>query len=114
MFARAIASAAMRRCRSDPTLLRMTPASFTRRIEARETVRDGGRRLRLSADIEHEHERPAERRRDVGRRAAAARLRGDAIEKSHQGFRDGDFRAARISLRERGKKVRAAWPRNRD
>src|SRR5208283_1208346 len=59
---------------------------FDARVEAGAALNNGSRRLRLPADVEHEQNRPAECRRDIGGRAGAARLSRHAVEKPHQAF----------------------------
>jgi len=52
------------------------PGDFYARVEAGAALNNGSRRLRLPADVEHEQNRPAECRCDIGGRAGAARLSG--------------------------------------
>ena len=51
--------------------------------KARASRGDGGRRLDLAFHVEHQHDRPAQHRRDIGRAAAPAR----AVEQAHHALR---------------------------
>ena len=59
---------------------------------ALEAERDGGCRLGLRFDVEHEHDRPAGERREVRGRAVAARAAcAGAVVESHDALGDADF-----------------------
>ena len=62
------------------------PGDFYARVEAGAAVHDRRRGLRLSAGVDHEQDRPAERRRDIGGRTGPARLSRHAVEKPHDAF----------------------------
>ena len=83
----------------------MTPATLSRGVVGRAALDDRRRRLRLAGDVEDEQDRQAERGGDVGRGAAAAARRRDAVEQAHRGFAERK-RAVRRRLRgERGEKL---------
>ena len=66
---------------------------------------DGRRRLRLPRDIEDEQHRHAQRGGDVGRGAAAAGLRRNAVEEAHRGFAQRELACSRRARGERGQKL---------
>ena len=55
--------------------------------------RDGARRLRLSGDVDDEHDRPAEQRGDIGAGAGMAFPAGNPVEQPHRAFGDDDVRS---------------------
>jgi hypothetical protein len=60
-----------------------------------ETERDGGGRLCLCLNVEHQHHGPAGQSGKVGGRAVAAgTARAGAIEKAHDALGDADLRVA--------------------
>ena len=59
------------------------------------TPHHGRRRLRLPRYIEHQHDRKAEMRGEIGGRAAAARDAAGAVEQAHHAFDDENIRVTR-------------------
>ena len=73
---------------------------------ARAARGDGGRRLGLSADVEHQHDRPAEQRRQVRRRAARGLAGlGHAVEQAHDALGDGDVGRCRVAGHQIGQRA---------
>ncbi len=72
-----------------------------------ETPDDGGRRLRLSRDIEHQHDGKPKMRGKIGASAAAARDAAGAVEQAHHAFDDEDIGlvggSRRQSVEQRGR-----------
>ena len=66
---------------------------------------NGRRRLRLPRDIEDEQHRHAQRGGDVGRGAAAAGLRRNAVEEAHRGFAQRELACSRRLGGEGGQKL---------
>ena len=65
-----------------------------RRIVRRKTAHECGRRLRLPRHVEHEDDRQAKMRGEIGGGAAPAGLRRGAVEQTHDAFDDHDIGAA--------------------
>ena len=104
----AIASATSARCRSLATRLRITPAIRTEGSCVANPRDQSGGRLRLARDIEHEQNRQAELRREIGGGAAPAWRAGGvgrAVEQTHDAFDDQDVRAIRLTHGERVEQV---------
>ncbi len=72
---------------------------------------DGGSRFRLAGDIEHQHHRPPQQRRQIGGRAGPrlSSSRG-AVEQSHHAFRNGNLRIHRCRRRKRCDQARTHRP----
>ena len=91
--------------------MRITPAISTSSRYLRASQRDGGRGLGLAGDVEHQHHRPAQQRRQVGGGAGAGSSpRGGAVEQSHHAFGNANIRvldAAAASVRDQ---IRAHRP----
>ena len=62
---------------------------------------DGGGRLGLAGDIEHQHHRPPEKRCQIGGRTGpGSSSRGSAVEQSHHAFHNGNIRICRCRSRK--------------
>ena len=70
-------------------------------IERRESPRDGAGRLRLSADVDREDDGNAETNGDIGRRAGAPAIAGDAVEQAHRRFDDQNVVFLRCRMQNR-------------
>jgi hypothetical protein len=93
------------------------PGDFYARVEAGAALDDRRRGLRLPAGVEHEQDRPAERRRDIGGRTGPARLSHYSVEKPHNAFAEdkvaslasGNCQSAEKSGRHRPTVQIEAW-----
>ena len=74
-------------------------------VVSRATLDDRRRRLRLPRHVEDQQDWHAERGGDIGRGAAAAALRRDAIEQPHRGFAQRELAFSRRLRGERGQKL---------
>ena len=90
------------------------PGDFDARVEAGAALDNRRRRLRLPAHVEHEQDRPAERRRDIGGGAGPARLARHAVEKPHQTFAKDEFALHRLQRHPIGRAAPEASPNCRD
>ena len=73
--------------------------------------RDRGRGLGLAGDIEHQHDRPSQQRRQIGRGAGAGlSARRGAVEQSHHAFGNGNICFHRRGGRQRRDQVRTHRP----
>lgn len=93
------------------------PGDFYARVKTGAAMDNGRRGLRLSAGVEQEQDRPAERRRDIGGRTGPARLSRYAVEKPHDAFAEdkaatlasGDGQSAEQRRRHRPTVKIEAW-----
>ena len=63
------------------------------RVVMHAAERDRGRRLRLAGDVDHQHDRPAEQRREIGARAGVSVRARHAVEQPHRAFDDDEVGA---------------------
>ena len=77
---------------SEPTRLRITPATLTSRVEGRVAVDDRGDRAGHRRRVDDEQHRRVEELRDVRGGGELAAARG-AVEEAHDALDDGDVRA---------------------